>query len=186
MDDSMIVDQYLSRNEEAIKSTAAKYGKALNTLAFSFLEDHATADECENDTYFAAWNAIPPHEPRDYLFPFLRKITRQLCLNRIKEGKRQKRRAEIVQMSEEMANCLPSAQGVESELDAQALGKAISSFLKSISKDRREVFVRRYWYLESIKSIADHCGISESNTKSILFRTRTELKLYLEKEGYTI
>ena len=186
MEDNLIVELYLSRDENAIAKTAEKYGKSLNMLAFGFLEDHTVADECENDTYFAAWNAIPPHEPRDYFFPFLRKITRQICLNRIKESKRQKRRAEIVEMSAEMAVCLPALENVESELEAKALGRAISDFLKTLSKERREVFVRRYWYLESVKSISKNCKISESNAKSILFRVRNELRLYLEKEGYQV
>ena len=183
MDDVKIVELFLCRDETAIKMTAEKYGIRLRRLANNLLDDLCLAEECENDTYLAAWNSIPPHEPSTYLFPFLARITRNLALDRCRERSRNKRNVLLVELTQEMEQCIPTQHDVASQIDAQVLGAAISAFLWSIPQEQRNIFLRRYWYLDSVCAIADRFSISESKVKTTLFRTRNNLKKYLKKEG---
>ena len=107
MDDEKIVELYLKRNEEAIGRTSEKFGKRLQKLSFGITEDFETAEECENDTYLEAWNRIPPHEPKSYLYAFLARITRHLSINRCRERERLKRKAFLCELSAEMEECIP-------------------------------------------------------------------------------
>ena len=186
MDDNKIVELYLSRDETAIKQTAEKYGKRLKSIAYNIVEDVQTSEECENDTYLEAWNSIPPHEPRTYLFAFLARITRHIALDFCKERKRLKRSAFICELSAEMEQCIPAKHDTEDHLDAIVLSDAINKFLATLSEEKRNIFVRRYWFMDSIGSISQFYGISQSKVKSTLFRTRNQLKEYLDKEGYKI
>jgi len=186
MDDSRIVDLYLLRDETAIGYTSDKYGDRLRYVANNIVEDMSTAEECENDTYLRAWNAIPPHEPRDYLYAFLARITRNLALNLCKERKRLKRDAFVCELSTEMAQCIPGLEDPECRVDAIVLSEAVSTFLCALSAEKRKIFVRRYWYLDSVETISRRYSLSQSKVKSILFRTRNQLRIYLEKEGYQL
>jgi RNA polymerase sigma-70 factor (ECF subfamily) len=186
MDDSQIVELYLNRNEDAIKETADKYGSRLRGIAYRILNDWETAEECENDAYRETWNRIPPHEPRDYLFAFVGRILRHIALNECKRNKRQKRYAVYCELTEEMQECIPTAQDVEAETEARELGRLINAYLKTCPEDRQRVFVRRYWYFDSVSEIAAANGFSQSKVKTMLFRMRAELKAYLEKGGYTV
>ena len=186
LDDSKIVDLFLQRDEDAIKYTAEKYGIRLRSLAYGIVRDDRTAEECENDTYLAAWNSIPPHEPRDYLYAFLARIIRHITLNRCRDGNRLKRKAHVADLAEELDQCIPASHDVESRIDDAALGKAINDFLGGLDKEKRDIFIRRYWYMDSVADIAKRFSTSESKVKTTLFRCRNRLKEYLEKEGYTI
>lgn len=186
MDDKDIVELYLQRDEAAIAFSAEKYGSRLKSLAFGITFDHQTAEECESDTYLNAWNLIPPNEPRTFLFGFLARITRHLSIDRCRRQESLKRKAQIVELSLEMEMCLPAKEDVISSIGEKELGDAISSFLKTISKEKRVVFMRRYFYLDSISEIAARCGMSESKVKSMLFRIRSNLKEYLIREGFCI
>ena len=183
MEDEKIVALFLSRNEDAIAQTSEKYGKKLQTFSFGLLADWEVAEECVNDVYLLAWNTIPPHRPVTYFYAFLKKLTRQVSLDRIRKNKRLKRRADLVSLSAELETVLPYGEDVEQNLDERLLGEAINRFLKTVPEERRNIFVRRYWYTDSITEIARRYRISESSVKSRLFRTRNELKDYLKKEG---
>lgn len=186
MDDNKIVELYMFRDEEAVKQTSEKFGKRLRSLAYGIVGDRQTAEECENDTYMEAWNAIPPHEPRSYLYAFLARITRHISLNCCRERSRLKRRAFICELSTEMEQCIPAPDDVECRIDDLAFGEAINGFLSMLDEEKRNIFIRRYWYLDSIAAISASFACSESKVKVTLFRCRSQLRDHLEKEGYTI
>ena len=186
MDDNQIVELYLQRDETAIKHSAIKYGIHLRTIANRIVKDQQTAEECENDTYLEAWNTIPPHEPGNYLFAFLARITRHLSLNCCRDRSRLKRSAFICELSEEMEQCIPAPDDTECRIDEIVLNEAINDFLGNLSEEKRNVFLRRYWYLDSIADISKRFALSESKVTSMLFRCRKQLREHLIKEGYTL
>ena len=186
MDDNAIIDLYLARDEDAIKLTGEKYGSRLRSLAFHILCDHSSAEECENDTYMRTWNAIPPAEPRGYFFAYLARITRNLALNIARNSARLKRSGLIPELSGEMEACIPSALSADSRLNESLLKDALNSFLASVGKEKRIIFVRRYFYLDSIADISKRLDISESKVKTVLHRLRIQLKEHLEKEGFDL
>ncbi len=186
MDDNKIVKLYLKRDEMAIKQTAEKYGSRLRSLAYGIVKDLQSAEECENDTYMKAWNAIPPHEPTSYLYAFLARITRHISLNCCRDRSRLKRSAFICELSAEMEQCIPSPDDAQCRIDDMALSDAINGFLYKLDEEKRNIFVRRYWYLDSVASISKRFALSESKVKTTLFRCRAKLRQHLEKEGYTL
>ena len=186
IDDAAIVDLYLDRDESAITHTSEKYGRALRHLANNILNDEETSMECENDTYLKTWNSIPPHEPRTYFFPFLGKIVRAVAINRLKGNGAQKRSAVVLELTTELENVVCSPDNVQDEIDGQLLSKLVSDFLRGVSQEKRQVFVRRYWHMQSLTEISSALGISEGKIKSILFRMRGSLKEYLDKEGFHV
>ena len=186
MNDNEIVELYLSRNEEAINQTAQKYGSRLRNIANSILNDRETAKECENDAYHETWELIPPHEPRNYLFAFVGRIVRHIALNVCKKNSRQKRYAMYCELTQEMEQCIPSKNNVEEAFAADELVLSINAFLATCPEDQRNIFVRRYWYFDTIAEISKKYGYSQSKVKTALFRMREGLKQHLEKEGYTV
>ena len=186
MDDRTIVELYLRRDETAIRQTEAQYGARLRALAYGITQDAQASEECENDTYLQAWNAIPPHEPRTYLYAFLARITRHLALNVCRAQNTLKRSARLCTLSEEMEQCIPAPDDLSCRLDRMALADALNGFLGTLSAEKRAVFLRRYWFLESVESIAARFSFSRSKVKSMLMRTRMQLRGFLEKEGYTL
>lgn len=186
MEDEQIVDLYLRRDEAAVRHTAEKYGRQLHAMSCRITEDSLTAEECVNDTYLEAWNRIPPHEPRTYLLPFLSRILRNLSINRCVERDRLKRRACVTELSAELAQCIPAPGAVEQCLDAAVLGELISKFLHTQPREKRIIFMHRYYYLDSVSAIAKRFGYTESKIKTTLFRMRSDLRKRLMKEGYTL
>lgn len=186
MEDNEIVELYLKRDESAIRHTAEKYGNRLRAMSYSIVEDEQGAQECENDTYLEAWNRIPPSEPRTYLYAFLARITRNLSLNRCRAQSALKRSAMICELSRELEECIPSPDDTECRINDIAFGEAINGFLATLDDEKRNIFVRRYFYLESIADISAHFAISKSKVKTTLFRCRNELRKYLNKEGYIL
>jgi len=186
LEDLTIVEQYLARKEEAIKNTSEKYGRRLRSLSHGIVQDNLTAEECENDTYLDAWNSIPPNEPRDYFYAFLACITRHISLNRCREKNALKRKAYICELSEEMEECIPASSDVDSAVDDMVLRQAINGYLSTLSEDKRNIFLRRYWFLDNVSDISKRFGITESKVKTTLFRCRNGLRQYLEKEGYSL
>ena len=186
LNDSQIVDLYLSRNETAITQTCKKFGSRLQALAYGIVRDRQTAEECENDTYLQAWNSIPPHEPREYLYAFLARITRHASLNCCRQRSRLKRSAILYELSAEMEQCIPAPDDMDSRLDDMTLAEAINGFLATLNKRQRDIFIRRYWYLDSIGEIAQRFMLSEGNIKIILFRSRNRFRKFLSKEGYIL
>ena len=186
MDDNGIVELYLLRDETAIRQSAEKYGKRLRSLAYGIAGDRQTAEECENDTYMEAWNTIPPHEPRSYLYAFLARITRHISLNFCRDRNRLKRSAFICELSAEMEQCIPAPDDALCRMDDMALREAINGFLGTLDEEKRNIFVRRYWYLDTVADISKRFALSESKVKTTLFRCRNRLREHLEKEGYTL
>jgi RNA polymerase sigma-70 factor (ECF subfamily) len=186
MEDSRIVSLFLDRDESAIEITAQKYGTQLLRIALNILEDPQTAEECVNDTYLSAWNAIPPHKPHSYFFPFLARIVRHIALDRCRERNRQKRGGLLESVTLEMAQCIPSGHSTEKIVDAKLLGAVISAFLRTLEEEPRNIFLRRYWYMDSVGDIANRFSISPSKVKTTLFRTRNQLRHYLKKEDYFV
>ena len=180
MQDEQIIELYCKRNEHAISETAAKYGIPLERLAERIVsvED---AEECVNDTYMNAWNHIPPTIPK-YFFAWLAKVCRNLALGKIEWSHAKKRSAQIVTLTQELEECIPDL-AAEAEKSSKELGTLLTGFLEGISKKKRLMFLRRYWYGDSIKEIARECGVLEGNVKTTLFRVRRDLKKYLEQEG---
>lgn len=183
LDDSGIVDLFFERSEEAIKETATKYGGYCKRIAMNILSNSADAEECVNDTYYHVWNSIPPQR-LNVLSAFLGKITRNLALNKYKRSNAAKRGGNKVELLlSELEECIPSLSSVEDEYQAGIAAQSINYFLGSLDTLSRIAFVRRYWYGDSIADISIRYHMSESKTKSMLFRTRNKLRAYFEKEG---
>lgn len=186
MDDQSIVECFLQRDEAAIKHCMEKYGGRLRSLAYGIVQDWQSAEECENDTYLEAWQRIPPHEPGNYLYAFLARMTRHLALNCCRYRSRLKRSAYIVELSTELEQCIPAPDELECRLEDRVLGQVLNDFLSQLDEEKRAMFIRRYWFLDSIAVIARRYAVSESKVKTTLFRCRKKLKEQLEKEGYSL
>ena len=186
MDDREIIALFLARDESAISRTQEKYGGRLRKLTYSLTEDLSAAEECENDTYLQVWNSIPPNAPYDYFWPFLARIARHIALNFCRDRNRLKRKADIEELSEELQQALPGGSDAEQALAAAELQDLLNRFLGSLDPDRRRIFVRRYWYFDSIQAIAEGYGISRSRVKVTLYRCREKLRKILESEGYRL
>lgn len=183
MEDNQILALYRARDEQAIAQTEAKYGRYCHAIAYNILENREDAQECVNDTYAAAWNRIPPHNPA-VLSTFLGKLTRRISLTRWRHAHRQKRGGGQVPLAmEELSECLSGSQDVARELELKELRDAINRFLSMLPDTERDVFVCRYWHLAPVAQISRAFGFTESKTKSMLFRTRGKLRTHLQKEG---
>ena len=182
MDDSKIIALYFERSEDAIAESQAKYGKYCYKIAQNILASPEDAEECVNDTWVKAWGVIPPQRPKK-LSAFFGTITRNLALNRAESFFAKKRGGVILPILDELAEILPADGGEEETVDAIVMKDAINSFLATLSRDVRIIFLQRYWYCRSVKEIARDLGLTESNVYVILSRTRKEFKAHLEKEG---
>ena len=186
MNDFEIVELFLSRDERAVAEAKTKYGARLRAIAYGVLGDAHAAEECEQDAYLEAWQSIPPHEPGEYLFPFLARIVRCAALDRARRNASQKRAAELVELTRELSECIASPEDVEEEASAKELSKHINAFLTVLPEKKRMLFIRRYWYFDPVSALAERFRFSESKVKTELFRTRKKLKAYLEERGYRI
>ena len=182
MDDQKIIDLYWSRSETAITETDQKYGKYCYSIAYNILTNNEDAEESVSDTYMAAWKAMPPKRPST-LATFLGKITRRLSIDRWRSRNRNKRGGgEIVLALEELEDCIADSQTVEKKYERKLLALALNRFLKSLPETERQIFLCRYWYLDSISVIAKYYGFSESKVTSMLHRSRKKLRAVLEQE----
>ena len=183
MDDAMIVSLYWDRNEQAIEESEIKFGSYCYAIANRILADKADSDESVNDTWLAAWESMPPHRP-SVLATYLGKLTRRISLNRWRNKNSDKRGGGEVALSlDELAECVSDHQNVERTVELSDLTTALNSFLANLPTTERDVFVCRYWFLASLREIGEKFELSESKTKSMLFRTRKKLLAHLEKEG---
>ena len=183
MEDTRIVDLYFERSEEAIKATSDKYGRYCFSIASSIVAADEDAEECVNDTYLAAWNSIPPARPQR-LSTYLGKLTRNFAISRMTREKAEKRRTSVSVLLDEIAEFTPDPTS-DSDIDDLLFRDIINRFLADTPESSRVVFVRRYWYSDSISEISNLTGMSENAVKVSLSRTRNKLKIYLMKEGYT-
>lgn len=185
MEDEKIIDLYWNRNESAIRETQQKYGALLHSIAYNILKNHADCEECENDTYQAVWNQIPPTKPK-CLPAFLGRIIRNIALDRHDYYSAAKRNTEFETVLDELAGVIPAKESVEAQYEQTELSQLINGYLRGLKHEKRTVFVKRYWYAQSIAQIAQQSGFSESKIKSLLARTRKELKKYLEGQGVSL
>lgn len=183
MEDNLIVELFWQRDEGAIAATRARYGGYCRTVAMQILQNGEDAAECENDTYLRAWDSIPPDRPHR-LGAYLGAITRRLALDRWRRTHAHKRGAGQVWLSlDELGECVPAANGVESAVEAAEMGERITDFLRTLPRIECDVFLRRYWYFDSVEQIALRYGFTHSKVKMTLKRTRDKLRVLLEKEG---
>ena len=185
MNDLEIVELFWAREEAALAETDRKYRGYLMKIAVNILNNSEDGSEAVNDTYLKAWNAIPPHKP-SVLSAFLGRITRQLSIDRLRAKTREKRGgSEYLLSLDELCDCTGGGDPVR-DYETAELAKAISAYLRSITREKRAVFVWRYYFCEPIKDICDRLGESEGKVKSMLYRIRQGLKQHLEKEGFDI
>ena len=183
MEDAKIIRMFFERKEEGIKELERKYKRYCQTIAHNILSSKEDAEECVNDTYLAVWNSIPPNRPNS-LMADLGKITRNLALDKREKQKAAKREAKAHILIEEIAEVFVNEQ--DALTDEIALREAINKFLKQLPKEKRILFMRRYFFFDSVKEIAKAEKVSESQIKTALFRIRLELKDYLLEEGITL
>ena len=184
MEDKQILDLYFARDEKAIEESDKKYGHYCFTVAYNVLFDAEDARECLNDTWHTTWNLIPPNRPNQLKY-YLAKITRSIALNVFRKYSAQKRgglESEVV--FEEIEGIVADKQNPEKELEKKELIQCINHFLRRQKERDRNMFIRRYFYMESIDKIAKRYGVSANNGSVILSRMRDELKEHLRKEGY--
>lgn len=181
-EDQKIIDLYWNRSENAITETAVKYGRYCTSIAYGILKSREDAQECVSDAYLMAWNAIPPRRPAD-LGTYLGKITRNLSIDRLRTRNRDKRGGgEMPLALEELEEVVVGSDSPESEAIRKELAASMNRFLRELTVQERYVFVRRYWYLDSLADIAKNTGFSGSKVASMLFRLRGRLKKQLIKE----
>lgn len=186
MDDNAIIDLYWARDEQALTESDRKYGKLCRSVAYNILRDQEDTEECVNDTWLRAWNAMPPGRP-GVLSAFLSRITRNLALDTYKAARAEKRGGgQLPVVLDELAGCIADGQNVEDEMAYRELTQILDRFLRQLPEKECCVFLRRYWYVDSTKEIARRYGMPEGSVKSQLSRTRAKLKKLLEQEGIAV
>lgn len=186
MDDNGIIRLYWDRNDQAISVTSEKYGRYCRSIAKNILNNDEDAEECVNDTYLNAWNSMPEHWP-EQLSTFLGKITRNLSFNKYKHNCAEKRGGgETALVLDELADCVSGTGSVEQVIDRRELVMAINSFVRNLSTEKRNMFVRRYWYADPVSKIAKDCGMLQGSVSKALERTRKQLKAYLTERGFEL
>lgn len=182
MEDEQIIHLFFERSEQAITQLSQKYGGVCRNVAQNILNDRLDAEECVNDAWLAAWNTIPPQRPSP-LLTYLCRIVRNLSVKRYHANTAAKRNSFYDAALDELEDCIPSPETVEGAYDGQELAAAINGFLAAQSRENRVMFVRRYWFSDSIPELAGRFGLSRHNVTVRLARIRERLKTYLKQEG---
>lgn len=185
MEDREIVALYWQRDEQAIAESARKYGALCRRIAENILTLREDAEECVNDSYHAAWNAIPSAKPES-LRAFLGRITRNLAIDRCRAAHTGKRYAGAELLLSELSDCLPSPDTIERSMEAAELSAAISAWLDSLPEADCALFVRRYWYGDAVQELARRCGVTAAQMAQRMLRLRRSLRSALEAEGVSI
>ncbi len=186
MEDSKIIELYLARDEQAIVSTEQKYGSYCSTVAFHILRNTEDVRECLNDTWLRLWNSIPPVIPASLKY-YAARIIRNLAFDRYEADRTQKRGSgEIPLILDELAEVIPSHSSVEDEVAGLELQRQINAFLKGEKPRERDIFIRRYFWSETMDEIAERYGMQKNAVSASLYRMRARLKTYLEGEGYIV
>lgn len=184
MEDDGIVALYFARNEQALEETAKKYGADCHAVSYQILRSHEDAEECVNDTWLRAWNAMPPHRPT-LLSAFLGKITRNLAFDRFSYLRAEKRGGgELPAVLEELGECVSDTGDLEQAVDERELARAIDDFLAALPAAKRDVFIRRYWYTEPISAIGRRYGMRDGAVSMTLSRLRRKLRVHLQERGF--
>ena len=186
MEDEKIIELYWQRKETAIGETQKKDDRYLGGISYRILSNKEDSAECVNDTYLAAWNAMPPHRP-SVLAAFLGKITRQLSIDKYRRRNSAKRRPSEYALSlEELEDCVSGTDTLKEKTDLMLLAEAITEYLRGLPEESRKIFLCRYFYADSIQEIASYQHASPSKIKSQLHRTRIGLRAHLEQAGWTL
>ena len=184
MDDEMILDLFYERSEQAVDALKEKYGGVLRSVIVGILPDKRDAEECISDVYFAVWNTVPPQRPKA-LLPFLCRIGRNAALDKVRSNSAAKRNGRLLAI-DELAEAIPGGDSPESETDARELARLINLFLSRCGERDRILFLRRYWYGQSVETAARSLGISANAACVRLHRLREKLRKTLKKEGYSL
>ncbi len=185
MEDMAIIELFFQRAEQAIEEVQAKYGDFCRRVAMNLLQQKEDAEECVNDTWQAAWQRIPPQRPR-MLGAFLGRITRNLAISRFRKNTAQMRSEGLTVLLPELEHCVPSGKSTEEAVDSILLGEYISKWLETLPADDRALFLRRYWFGESLRELSREVGTGEGHLAQKLYRLRLQLKKELEKEGVVV
>jgi RNA polymerase sigma-70 factor (ECF subfamily) len=185
MEDKQIIGLFWLRDETALRETQQKYDRLCRQIAHNILTDVQDVNECLNDSYLTLWQTIPPQRPQN-LAAFLLKITRNLSLKRLAYNSAQKRSPGLLLSLDELAEALPAAANIEDEITKQQLITAINQFLRRQNEQNRALFLRRYWYFDSLPQICRQFNLTENAAAARLFRLRKSLKNFLQKEGITL
>ena len=185
MEDSKIIDLFFERSEQAIEELDRKHGPAVKRTAANILKDRLDVEECVSDTYLRTWNSIPPQVPNP-LASYVCRIAHNLAIDRYHANHAEKRDSQYHLVLDEIEECIPSGMNVETELEAKELGASINRFLSSLSKEDRFLFVRRYWYADSVSDLAALTKGSPNRISVRLFRLREKLRNSLKKEGLLV
>lgn len=185
MEDSRIIELFYARSEQAIKELSKKYGALCTHVARNILNSRQDAEECVNDAYLGAWNTIPPENPNP-LRTYICRIVRNLSIMRYHSNTAKKRNSYYDAALDELEDCITSASSVEDEISVRELSRLLDAFLDNLDVENRVIFVRRYWYSDSVSEIAEKLGVSSNNISVRLSRIRSKLKKFLEKEGYIV
>lgn len=185
MEDEQIISLYWNRRETAIRETQTKYGRLCRAIVARVLSSQEDIEECMDDVYMALWNSIPPQKPVS-LPAYIGKTARNTALKRLEYYTAKKRSAAMLSL-DELGDCVSGTRADNTDgIADHSLADAVSAFLHDLDKEKRSVFLRRYWFFDSIREISDRFGISESKAASMLMRTRIKLKQHLEKEGFVL
>lgn len=185
MDDREIIKLFFERSEQAITELSNKYGTVCSKIAFNILNSTQDAEECVNDAYLGVWNTVPPQDPSP-LLSYVCRIVRNLSIKKYRANTAAKRNSIYDVALDEFENCFPSSVSADDEFNASETARIINEFLESLDKENRIIFVRRYWYSDSITDIAKQFGRNEHNISVRLSRIREKLRKHLIKEGITI
>ncbi len=183
MEDKKITEMFLNKDEKAVTLLLEKYGRLFKKIAFNIVGNEEDAEECVNDTCLEVWNAIPPTKP-DILLSFSVKVLRRVSINRLRYNLREKRNSDLTIPIDELSECLSTSDVTAEFLESTHLRTIINDFLRSIDEESRNLFVKRYFFFESIKDLSEHFGISENKVSVRLHRVRNKLSLRLKEEGY--
>ncbi len=186
MEDKLLVDGLFARDEKTVTRLEEKYSGYCYTVAYAVVRCREDAQECVSDAMLGAWNSIPPNRPEN-LGAYLGRIARNSALNMLKARRAKKRGEKHFNLAlDELSECVPGAENTEMQADAALLRDAVNRFLESLERERRIIFVQRYWYMLGISEIAAERGMTEGAVKMSLKRTRDSLRSFLEKEGFAI
>lgn len=182
MEDQRIIEALYERSEDAIRLLDEQFGKLCKRIAFRVLNNEQDAEECVNDTFLAVWNKIPPENPKP-LSSYICKICKNIAIKRYHANTAKKRDSHYDLVLEELEECLTGCESVEGELIAKELAQAVNDFLSKLTKTDRIIFMKRYWFLETISGIADDMGKSKNYIAVHLYRSRKKLNIYLKTKG---
>ena len=186
MTDNDIIKLFCDRDEQAIRSVEEKYQSYLYKISANILCDEQDVHECLNDTYLSVWNSIPPNRPNAFKV-YIGRIIRNISINKLKSQKTKKRGGgQVEDVFYELDECVSTAFDVEESINEKELTLLIEKILRSQPKQKRRLFIKRYWYVNSIKEIATEFNMSEGKVTAILCRMRKDLKIILKTEGFDL